>query len=63
MCDYTGLQYQPCPHDALTGGIAMPLVRIDLVRGRTEQEVRAVADAVHAALVDVVGIPADDRSR
>lgn len=39
----------------------MPLVRIDLVRGRTDQQVRAVADAVHAALVDVLGIPTDDR--
>lgn len=39
----------------------MPLVRIDLVRGRSEQEVRAVADAVHSALVEVLGIPASDR--
>ncbi|CAM03930.1 phenylpyruvate tautomerase PptA (4-oxalocrotonate tautomerase family) [Saccharopolyspora erythraea NRRL 2338] len=39
----------------------MPLVRIDLVRGRSEADVRAVADAVHAALVDVLGIPEDDR--
>ena len=35
----------------------MPLVRIDLVRGRDEQEIRAVADAVHAAIVEVLGIP------
>ncbi|MEW2301338.1 tautomerase family protein [Streptomyces sp. NPDC006655] len=39
----------------------MPLVRIDLVKGRDDDQVRAVADAVHAAVVDVLGIPARDR--
>ncbi len=39
----------------------MPLVRIDLVEGRTGKQVRAVADAVHAAIVEVLGIPERDR--
>jgi phenylpyruvate tautomerase PptA (4-oxalocrotonate tautomerase family) len=39
----------------------MPLVRLDLVSGRTPEEVRAIADAVHHAIVDVYGIPARDR--
>ena len=39
----------------------MPLVRIDLVRGRSEAQVRAVADAVHAAVVEVLAVPERDR--
>ncbi|WP_055498397.1 tautomerase family protein [Streptomyces albus] len=39
----------------------MPLVRIDLVRGRRPDEVRAVADATHRALVEVLDIPERDR--
>jgi len=39
----------------------MPLVRIDLAQGRTDEEVRAVADAIHGAIVEVDGIPARDR--
>jgi phenylpyruvate tautomerase PptA (4-oxalocrotonate tautomerase family) len=39
----------------------MPLVRIDLVKGRSEAQVRAVADAVHAAVVEVLAVPERDR--
>ena len=39
----------------------MPFVRIDLIRGRRPDEVRAIADATHRALVDVLGIPERDR--
>jgi phenylpyruvate tautomerase PptA (4-oxalocrotonate tautomerase family) len=39
----------------------MPLVRIDLIKGRGEAQVTAVADAVHAAMVEVLGIPERDR--
>ncbi|MEU1301619.1 tautomerase family protein [Streptomyces shenzhenensis] len=39
----------------------MPLVRIDLIRGRRPEEVRAIADATHQALVDVLEIPRRDR--
>lgn len=39
----------------------MPFVRITLARGRKEDEVRAIADGVHRALVETAGVPADDR--
>jgi 4-oxalocrotonate tautomerase len=39
----------------------MPLVRIDLRKGRPLQERRAIAEAVHAALVEAIGIPQQDR--
>jgi len=39
----------------------MPLVRIDLATGRTPEQVRAIADAIHTAIVDVYGIPVRDR--
>lgn len=39
----------------------MPLVRLDLPAGRPPEFRRAVADGVHAALVEAVGIPPDDR--
>ncbi|WP_433177499.1 tautomerase family protein [Actinoallomurus sp. CA-150999] len=39
----------------------MPLVRIDLIRGRRPDDIRAIADATHRALVDVLEIPERDR--
>jgi phenylpyruvate tautomerase PptA (4-oxalocrotonate tautomerase family) len=39
----------------------MPLQRIDLATGRSAEQRRAIADAVHRALVDAIGVPADDR--
>lgn len=39
----------------------MPLVRIALRQGKSATYRRAVADSVHAALVEVVRIPPDDR--
>lgn len=39
----------------------MPLQRIDMVEGRSEQQRRAIADAVHRALVETIGVPQDDR--
>ncbi|AZZ40974.1 tautomerase family protein [Acidipropionibacterium jensenii] len=39
----------------------MPLVRIDLNKGRTPESIRAIADAIHTALVGVYGIPGRDR--
>ncbi|MDJ1135653.1 tautomerase family protein [Streptomyces iconiensis] len=39
----------------------MPKVRIDLIRGRRPDELKAVADAAHRALVEVLGIPERDR--
>jgi 4-oxalocrotonate tautomerase len=39
----------------------MPLQRIDLVKGRSPGQRRAIADAVHRALVEATGVPEDDR--
>ena len=39
----------------------MPLVRIDVTQGRSEAEISAIADAIHAAIVEVYGIPVRDR--
>ncbi|WP_030343612.1 tautomerase family protein [Streptomyces sp. NRRL S-1022] len=39
----------------------MPLVRIDMIRGRSPENVRAITDAVQQSLVDVLEIPERDR--
>ncbi|QER90291.1 tautomerase family protein [Streptomyces tendae] len=39
----------------------MPLVRIDLVRGRSTEAVKAIAEAVQRSLVDVLKVPERDR--
>jgi 4-oxalocrotonate tautomerase len=38
----------------------MPMVRIDLIRGKSEGHRQAVGEAVHQALISI-GVPADDR--
>jgi 4-oxalocrotonate tautomerase len=39
----------------------MPLVRIDLRKGTSSAYRRALADGVHAAMVEAIAIPPDDR--
>lgn len=39
----------------------MPLVRIDITAGRSAEQLRDIADAVHSAIVDVYRIPERDR--
>jgi 4-oxalocrotonate tautomerase len=39
----------------------MPLVRISMVTGRTHEERKVIGNCVHEALVEAIGIPADDR--
>lgn len=39
----------------------MPLVRIELTRGRSTEAVRGIADAIHDAIVETYGIPPRDR--
>lgn len=39
----------------------MPLVRIDLTTDRLPPQRRAIADAIHTSLVEVLGIPIQDR--
>ena len=40
-----------------------PLVRIEIIKGRTAAERKQLLDAVHAALVEAFGIPDDDRTQ
>ena len=39
----------------------MPLVRIDVIEGRTPEELRTLADCVHQALIEAFAAPARDR--
>lgn len=39
----------------------MPLVRIDLLKGRTPQQLQTISNAVHTAMIDSLQIPPDDR--
>ncbi|HUQ75178.1 MAG TPA: tautomerase family protein [Burkholderiales bacterium] len=39
----------------------MPLVRIELLHGRTAAQRRRIGDGVHRALVETIGVPALDR--
>jgi phenylpyruvate tautomerase PptA (4-oxalocrotonate tautomerase family) len=39
----------------------MPLVRIDLIKGRREDEIAAVGEAVQRALVETMNVPERDR--
>ena len=39
----------------------MPLVRIDVIEGRTDDELRALADTVHGVMLDVFAAPPGDR--
>lgn len=38
----------------------MPLVRIDLLEGTTAEYRKSVSDGVHQAMVEALGVPADD---
>jgi phenylpyruvate tautomerase PptA (4-oxalocrotonate tautomerase family) len=39
----------------------MPLLRIDMVEGRDAQQIQALADAVHRAMLKAFGVPERDR--
>jgi 4-oxalocrotonate tautomerase len=39
----------------------MPLIRIDVIHGRSEGELRAIGNAVHRALGECLGVPERDR--
>ena len=39
----------------------MPLVRISLLKGKSKAHIRAIADGVHQALIDVYDTPPADR--
>jgi 4-oxalocrotonate tautomerase len=39
----------------------MPLVRIDLMRGKSAQYRKALGEIVYDAMVDVINVPKDDK--
>ncbi len=39
----------------------MPLITVNLRKGTTPDQRRAISDAVHAAMTDVLKVPADDQ--
>jgi phenylpyruvate tautomerase PptA (4-oxalocrotonate tautomerase family) len=39
----------------------MPLIRIDVLPGHTPDQLRAIAEGVHNALVEAIGVPQADR--
>ena len=39
----------------------MPIVRIDLIRGRSDADVAAISGAIHQALVEHMNVPQRDR--
>ena len=39
----------------------MPLVRISLLKGKSNDQIRAIADSVHQALTETFEVPVDDR--
>jgi phenylpyruvate tautomerase PptA (4-oxalocrotonate tautomerase family) len=39
----------------------MPLVRIDVLDGRTPEQLAAIGDGVHRAMVETIAVPALDR--
>jgi phenylpyruvate tautomerase PptA (4-oxalocrotonate tautomerase family) len=39
----------------------MPLVRISLLKGKSNDQIRAIVDNVHQALVETFEVPPDDR--
>jgi 4-oxalocrotonate tautomerase len=39
----------------------MPLARIDLIKGKSSEYKRAIADGVYRALVEAVGAPENDQ--
>jgi 4-oxalocrotonate tautomerase len=43
------------------GGTAMPLARIDLIKGQPSQYRQTIGDVVYSAMVDVLRAPKDER--
>lgn len=39
----------------------MPLIRIDAIEGRTEEEIKTLLDAAHRAVLTAFGVPKADR--
>jgi malonate semialdehyde decarboxylase len=39
----------------------MPLLKFDIIRGRSDEQLRTLLDASHQAMVQAFGVPASDR--
>ena len=39
----------------------MPLITIDVIKGRSQEELRTLLDTVHEAMVEAFGVPDSDR--
>ncbi|MBO1307090.1 tautomerase family protein [Enterococcus sp. 669A] len=39
----------------------MPLIKIDIVEGRSEQDIRKMLDAIHSAVLEAFHVPKGDR--
>lgn len=39
----------------------MPLLRFDMIEGKTEKEIKKILDATHEAVVDALDVPESDR--
>lgn len=39
----------------------MPLVNISILKGKSSQYIKAVADSINSAVIETMGFPADDR--
>ena len=39
----------------------MPMLKFDIIQGRSDEQVRALLDAAHEAMVQAFGVPASDR--
>jgi malonate semialdehyde decarboxylase len=44
-----------------SGEKAMPLLKFDLIQGRNPQQIQALLDAAHSAMVEAFGVPESDR--
>jgi hypothetical protein len=47
--------------DPKTRKLAMPLLRFDLIEGRSESEIRKILDATHEVLLETLKVPKRDR--
>jgi 4-oxalocrotonate tautomerase len=45
----------------LSGSKAMPLVRIDLIRGKSAQYRKTLGEIVYEAMIDLINVPKDDK--
>jgi 4-oxalocrotonate tautomerase len=56
-----GTRYHPLVEDGEREARNMPLARIDLMRAKSSEYKRAIADGVYRALVEAVGAPENDQ--